>query len=263
MRTVTCDTRRNQGRCSRAPAGDTTQRPAHSSVAGVAENCSCSSQAAVRVLCFYACPVKHHAAPFSIGHRSVRCTRVMQLGASAKSSAACAAKAHDLTKAQALPRHAATAVPNKAASLKKAPALPTNAPAAVAKKTAATTTKSAKIAAPSALAKNNKGTSTAPVATSAAASAVVVEEAGVLIPSDREGRARIIYNHYNSFFPVDCSGKMRWRDIDDEYCLSFGATARMQLVDLVRKPSSHASVQYLASSACRNSRSQRCFLTAT
>jgi hypothetical protein len=40
---------------------------------------------------------------------------------------------------------------------------------------------------------------------------------------DRGGQARIIYNHYNSFFPVDSSGKMQWQLIDDEYCLSFGA----------------------------------------
>jgi hypothetical protein len=42
-------------------------------------------------------------------------------------------------------------------------------------------------------------------------------------PTDREGLARVTYNHYNSFFPVDAAGKMLWRDIDDKYCLSYGA----------------------------------------
>ena len=41
-------------------------------------------------------------------------------------------------------------------------------------------------------------------------------------PTDREGLARVTYNHYNSFFPVDAAGKMLWRDIDDKYCLSYG-----------------------------------------
>jgi hypothetical protein len=41
--------------------------------------------------------------------------------------------------------------------------------------------------------------------------------------------ARVIYNHYNSFFPVDSSGKMRWQAIDDEYCLSFGAPHQLLL----------------------------------
>ena len=43
-------------------------------------------------------------------------------------------------------------------------------------------------------------------------------------PTDREGLARVTYNHYTSFFPVDAAGKMRWQDIDDKYCLSFGET---------------------------------------
>ena len=41
-------------------------------------------------------------------------------------------------------------------------------------------------------------------------------------PTDREGLARVTYNHYNSFFPVDAAGKMLWRDIDDKYCLTYG-----------------------------------------
>jgi hypothetical protein len=41
-------------------------------------------------------------------------------------------------------------------------------------------------------------------------------------PTDREGLARVTYNHYNSFFSVDAAGKMLWRDIDDKYCLSYG-----------------------------------------
>ncbi len=43
-----------------------------------------------------------------------------------------------------------------------------------------------------------------------------------LAPTDREGLCRVTYNHYNSFFPVDAAGRMRWQDIDEKYCLSFG-----------------------------------------
>ena len=62
--------------------------------------------------------------------------------------------------------------------------------------------------------------SAAPVAAPAAAAAAAAPP----VPSDREGQARVIYNHYNKFFPMDASGKMRWQVIDDEYCLSFGAS---------------------------------------
>ena len=62
--------------------------------------------------------------------------------------------------------------------------------------------------------------SSASVAAAAVSSTFAPETSA---PSGREGQARVIYNHYDSFFPVDSSGKLRWQAIDDEYCLTFGA----------------------------------------
>ena len=95
--------------------------------------------------------------------------------------------------------------------------------AAGSKPTCATAAKAAGAKAPDAAAKKilpkAKGAGAADLSPCAASSDTAVPP--VLI--DRGGQARIIYNHYNSFFPVDYSGKMQWQLIDDEYCLSFGA----------------------------------------
>lgn len=93
--------------------------------------------------------------------------------------------------------------------------------AAGSKPTCATAAKAAGAKSPDAAAKKilPKAKGAADLSPSAASSDTAVPP--VLI--DRGGQARIIYNHYNSFFPVDSSGKMQWQLIDDEYCLSFGA----------------------------------------
>ncbi len=122
------------------------------------------------------------------------------------------------------------------------------------KKAAAAAPRVNKAAAPSAGANKPQCTPNA----TGAASVAGADIAAAPIPSDREGRARIVYNHYNSFFPVDSSGRLRWRAVDDEYCLSFGATQRTQRVSLAP----HACAQCSASSACRDSHLRRCFLTA-
>jgi hypothetical protein len=127
----------------------------------------------------------------------------MQQRSSAKFSAASSAK----------PLHPKKAAPSAAG---KAAASSNSAPAAAGKST--------KAASPSAVAKK----SAAKAAVSGAAAAA--EAPGPPpVPTDREGMARVIYNHYNSFFPVDSSGKMRWQAIDDEYCLSFGAPDQLLL----------------------------------
>ena len=163
----------------------------------------------------------------------------MQQGSSAKAGAAPASK-----KAPALSSKAAAVAPKKAAA----------AAPRVNKKAAAAAPRVNKAAAPSAGANKPQCTPNA----TGAASVAGADIAAAPIPSDREGRARIVYNHYNSFFPVDSSGRLRWRAVDDEYCLSFGATQRTQRVSLAP----HACAQCSASSACRDSHLRRCFLTA-
>ena len=127
----------------------------------------------------------------------------MQQRSSAKSIVASSAKPLDPRKASA-----PTAAGKVAASSKSAPAA---------------AGKSTNAAPPSAVAKKGAAKAAVSVAASAA------EAPGPPVPTDREGLARVIYNHYNSFFPVDSSGKMRWQAIDDEYCLSFGAPDQLLL----------------------------------
>jgi len=108
-----------------------------------------------------------------------------------------------------------------AASKKKAPAA-----AAVSSKAAVPSSKS------SSTCKGKGVKAVAPAASAGGDSAKVTAAptaAAPPVPTDREGQARVVYNHYNKLFPVDSSGKMRWQDVDDEYCLSYGAPHSLPL----------------------------------
>jgi hypothetical protein len=166
----------------------------------------------------------------------------MLQGSRAKSSAASAAKSLAPKQASNLPSKGVVGAPKKAA---------------------ATSAKAGKAAVPGTVAKKSQSSSKAAGAAEAAATVVDAEAAGAPVPSDRQGRARVVYNHYSAFFPVDSAGKMRWQAIDDEYCLSFGEIGRMQRSALECQQLSHAFAQCLASNACQNSRLQRCFQTVT